>query len=164
MNWRWQTQGQQDIIWPLTLHLTIRKFQSFHFPSACRTEKLSHQPIRHYSPNRTYQLRHGKHIFFQVLKKPCCELELFAITYFNQYSMTKKYLFSIKGMGKRWWKVDDIRFQVHKCSIWPRVIIYWRSSELLTIVLLGMYMSANKKAYLWITITHYAGALLNLVG
>ena len=100
MIWQWQTQVRQDIIWTLNLHLTIRKFQSFHFPSPCQTDKLSHQPIQDYSPNRTYGLKHGKHIFFWVFTKPCCQLELFCDHGFQAVFDDKEVLILDKRNGK----------------------------------------------------------------
>ena len=47
----------------------------------------------------TYQLKHGKQIFFQVSTRPCCQLENFAIMDARPYLMTRQYSFSIKGVG-----------------------------------------------------------------
>ena len=112
---KFRVKGQIISCCPHVFHLQ--------FIYVCQTYKLSHQPIQHYSPNRTYPMKHEKNIFLQVLTKSCCQLEIFVITDYKKYLMIKKYLLSIKGMGKWWWKVDKIRFQIYTYSIRPSIII-----------------------------------------
>ena len=101
---------------------------------------------------------------FRVLTNPCYQLELFSIMDTKQYYLTKNDSLSIKGMGKWWWKVDKIRFQIYTCSILPSVIIHWQSYKLLGNVFLGMYISVNQKAHMSINITHHAGSPINTGG
>ena len=41
--------------------------------------KIIISTTRHYYPKQTYQLKHGNHIFFQVLTETFYQLELFVI-------------------------------------------------------------------------------------